>query len=117
MKIRLLAPFILVLFIMRPSFSQGETRKELKAAKDAEGQMQVEKLMDSREFVFIPRTVQPQGGRSINLTSATGFVRYHPDSIESDLPYFGRAYSGAGYTGDGGMKFSGRPEDFTIEKK
>ncbi|MBX9808627.1 MAG: DUF4251 domain-containing protein, partial [Flavobacteriaceae bacterium] len=33
------------------------------------------------------------------------------------LPFFGRAYSGAGYGGDGGMKFEGKPTDYSIEKK
>jgi hypothetical protein len=32
------------------------------------------------------------------------------------MPFFGRAYAGAGYGGDGGLKFKEKPGTFTIEK-
>jgi hypothetical protein len=33
------------------------------------------------------------------------------------MPYFGRAYSGAGYGGDAGLKFAGKPEKYTVVKE
>ena len=37
--------------------------------------------------------------------------------IESEMPFFGKAYSGIGYGGDTGVKFKGKPEEFTVVKK
>ena len=59
----------------------------------------------------------PQGGRSVNLTTRSNFMKFHPDLIESDMPYYGRAYSGAGYGGDSGLKFAGKPEKYTVVKE
>jgi hypothetical protein len=32
------------------------------------------------------------------------------------MPYYGRVYSAAPYTGDGGLKFEGEPQEFKVEK-
>lgn len=32
------------------------------------------------------------------------------------MPFYGRAFSGVGYSADDGLKFTGIPEDFTISK-
>jgi hypothetical protein len=46
-------------------------------------------------------------------------VKFHPDLIEGDMPYFGKASSNVAYSSssEGGLKFEGKPEDYTIEKK
>ncbi len=36
--------------------------------------------------------------------------------IESEMPYFGKAYSSIVYGGDTGMKFKGKPSEFTVIK-
>ena len=114
-KISILA--IIFSIILNPLFSQEKSKRELKEEKKIERQQQVEALVNSREFVFIAIKAQPQGSRSIDLTTNQGKVKFHPDLIESDMPFFGRAYSGAGYGGDSGMKFKGNPEEFTVVKK
>lgn len=114
-KISILA--IIFSIILNPLFSQEKSKRELKEEKKIERQQQVEALVNSREFVFIAIKAQPQGSRSIDLTTNRGTVKFHPDLIESDMPFFGRAYSGAGYGGDSGMKFKGNPEEFTVVKK
>ena len=114
-KISILA--IIFSIILNPLFSQEKSKGELKEEKKIERQQQVEALVNSREFVFIAIKAQPQGSRSIDLTTNQGKVKFHPDLIESDMPFFGRAYSGAGYGGDSGMKFKGNPEEFTVVKK
>jgi hypothetical protein len=43
-------------------------------------------------------------------------MKFSPDLIECDMPYYGRAYSGAGYGGDAGLIFKGKPEKFTVVK-
>jgi DUF917 family protein len=44
-------------------------------------------------------------------------VKYFADSLSGDLPFFGKAYASAGYGGDGGIKFDGKPEIYEISKK
>jgi len=118
MKTRVLFILALSAFITTAGFSQEKTKKELKAEKKIEKQKQVEALVNSKEFLFTARTAMPQGGRSINLTTNPGSVQFHPDMIKSDMPYFGRVTGTAAYgSHDGGMKFEGKPEGYTVTAK
>ena len=106
---------LLTLFVIN-SYSQEKSKQELKEERKIERQKQTEALVNAREFVFTAETAFPTGGRSVNLTSRTNYMKFHPDRIESELPFYGRAYSGAGYGGDTGMKFDGKPEEYTVTK-
>jgi hypothetical protein len=44
-------------------------------------------------------------------------VKFHPDLIRSDMPYFGRVTGSVPYGGGGGMKFEGKPEGYTVAAK
>jgi hypothetical protein len=94
--------------------AQEKSKKQLKEEKKLEKQNQIVLLIDAKEFVFVANRVQPQEGRSINLTSDY-FAEFHPDLIKCDLPFFGRAFS-AGYGNDHGIKFEGKPTVYSIEK-
>jgi hypothetical protein len=95
-----------------------ENKKASKEAQKMELQLQTEQLVNARTFIFIGRTALPQGGRSVNLTTRSNFMKFQPNLIESDMPYYGRVYSGGVYGGsDGGLQFSGQPEDFTVIRK
>ena len=117
MKIKISILVILFSLMMTSGFSQEKSRSEIKKERKLEKQSQIAEMVNAREFVFIGRTAQPQGYRSVNLASNPNFVKFHPDMIEGDMPYFGKAYSGVGYGGDGGLKFDGVPEDYTVEKR
>jgi hypothetical protein len=108
--------FLLFSLAIINSYSQ-ESRKELKERQKIENQKKTEALVNTKEFVFTARTALPQGGRSVNLTTRSNFMKFHPDLIESEMPYYGRAYSGAGYGGDSGLKFAGKPEKYTVVKE
>lgn len=96
--------------------AQEKSKKQLKEGAKLEKQKQMALLVESKEFVFVARTAIPQGSRTINLTTEYT-LKFHPDLIKCDLPFFGRAYSGVAYGGDRGMQFEGRPMDLKIEKK
>jgi hypothetical protein len=106
----------LITFSLSNGIAQEKSKKELKEERKIEKQKQIALLVDSKTFIFEATRVQSQGGKSINLNS-NDRVEFHPDLIQCDLPFFGRAYSGAGYGGEGGMKFEGKPTDYSIEKK
>jgi hypothetical protein len=116
MKTKISVLLVLMSLIMTSGFSQEKTKKEIKAEKKLEKQKQVEAMIDAREFVFVARTALPSGMRSVNLTTNPNYVKFHPEMIESEMPFFGRAYSGVGYGGDSGLKFKGKPEEFTAVK-
>jgi hypothetical protein len=97
-------------------FSQEKSKKELKAERKLEQQKKTEAMVTSKSFVFTGSMAYPQGGRSVNLTTTPNFVKFGPDEIESDMPFYGRAYSGAGYGGPTGLNFKGKPDEFTVEK-
>ena len=106
---------ILCLFAM-PGFAQEKTKKQLKEEKKLEKQKQIEEMVNAKTFVFNARTALPQGYKSINISTSSYFMRFNPDMILSELPYYGRAYSGSGYGGESGIKFEAKPEEFKIEK-
>jgi hypothetical protein len=97
--------------------AQEKSKKQLKEEQKLEKQKQIALLVESKEFVFIVNRVMPQSGRTINLTTEYS-VEFHSERIKCDLPFFGRAYSGAGYGGtEGGIIFEEIPTDYSIEKK
>jgi hypothetical protein len=99
-----------------PAFAQEKTRKELKAELRQEQLRQTEALLNTREFTFIGQTAFLQDGTSVNLTTRSNYVKYHPDLISSSMPYFGKASSNVGLEGDAGIKFEGKPEIYTVKK-
>lgn len=105
---------ILTLFSLN-GIAQEKTRKQLKEEAKIEKQKWIENLVNSKEFVFKADRVIPQGMRNIELIEDYT-VEFHPDTIKSDLPFFGRGFSGIGYGGDNGLKFKGKPKVYTIEK-
>jgi hypothetical protein len=107
---------IILVLIPASLFSQEKSTKKSKEERKLEQQKQTEELVNSKTFVFTGTMAYPQGGRSVNLTTRPNFVKYNPDLIDSDMPFFGRAYSGAGYGGPSGLTFKGNPSEFNVEK-
>ena len=69
--------------------------------------MTVKNLVDSGEFIFHAQTAMPSSGPTKQLTSEYD-VRVSKNSIQSHLPYFGRAYSAPYGSGDGGFNFTSK---------
>jgi hypothetical protein len=98
-------------------FSQEKTRKQLRNEKKIEKQREIEQLINSKEFQFVARNANSQTFRMVDLTTNPNFIKFKADFIKSDMPFFGRGYSGLAYGGsDAGLKFEGKPERFTIKK-
>lgn len=112
--------FLLCLFIlsMAPAvlMSQEKTKKELKEEKRLEQQKQIEAMINDTLFVFSARTTNSTGARGGNLSGDNYYVNFSPALIQSNLPFYGRAYSGVAYGGDTGLRFEGKPTRLTIEK-
>jgi hypothetical protein len=98
-------------------YSQDKTIKATKEERRLERQKQVDEMINAREFVFVPRTAIPTGMSVVNLSLNQNSIKFLPDFIDSYLPFYGRAYRIEGYGTDSGLRFSGKPDKFTIKKK
>jgi len=116
MKTKISVLMVLLLFIGTTLFAQEKSKKQLKVERAIEKQRQIEVMVNAKEFVFVGRTAMPTGFKTMNLTTNTNYVKFHPDRIESYMPFFGTAYSGIGYGGDNGLKFDGKPENYSVTK-
>jgi hypothetical protein len=92
------------------SASSSMSKKE----RDAAAFQDVAELIESGNYMFTVRSASPSGGRTIQITSLYA-LRASDGTYSADLPYFGRAYAG-GYGNEGGITFSGEPEDLQINR-
>ena len=101
-KITLLVLFLAI--ISTAAFAQEKTKK----------QKQIEELVNSKTFVFNATKAFPKDMKPVYLTNS--YMQFSPDQIESHLQYSDMAYSGVRFGSEAGMKFEGKPEEFTVTK-
>ena len=116
MKSKRVLTVLFMVFSIAFSFSQERTKKELRTDRKLEKANQIQVLIDSKEFTFIGRKAIPQGYSAVDLTTNDNFLEFTPTLIKSEMPFFGRGYSGIGYGGDKGLKFEGNPTEFSVMK-
>ncbi|MEO7044556.1 MAG: DUF4251 domain-containing protein [Ferruginibacter sp.] len=94
-------------------FSIVSTVKAQKTVNKKEAE--IEKLVDSRKFLFIATDVSPMTGNTRNLTSEYD-LKILPDTITAYLPYFGRVTSPGIelINGEGGIKFTATNFAYTV---
>nr|WP_315262756.1 DUF4251 domain-containing protein [uncultured Flavobacterium sp.] len=78
-------------------------------------------LVESKEYEFVADVEYPQGFRNIDMTTNSIFLRFQKDTIHSEMPFLGRAYSGVAYSsngggGGGGLDFKGAVKNYFIKK-
>ena len=100
--------FLISLVIHCQGYSQ--TKAEKKAAQEA----QVKQLVESQNFIFLAQTMYPQGGRSRHITGDNYTIVVSKDTIKSDLPYIGKAYSSTPGSTDGGIRFTSVKFDYVL---
>jgi hypothetical protein len=76
--------------------------QDVKQQKENNKEASVKKMIDSKRFQFVAQSAMPMSGQIRQLTTEYG-LSLKNDTLESFLPYFGRAYSatiGSGRRGD-----------------
>lgn len=96
---------LLVLFI----FGSATAQVEIEKAPNS-----IETLLNSKNFEFIANTMIPMSGGTKNLVGSNYSITFTPEMIVSNMPFYGRAYSGMALNRDKGMRFKGKPESFII---
>lgn len=101
-----LRPFLILLFGL----------SMLQQAGAQEGNSTVLKsLLAGKTFVFKAQSAWPLQGTVVQLTQGYD-MKVLQDSINTYLPYFGRAYA-AGYNNEGGINFTSRKFDYKLKEK
>jgi len=100
--------FALIACFQFSSYAQND-KKEQKQAE-------IQKLVQSKKFVFVAQYVNPLGRGTRNLTSVYD-VKLSKDTIISELPYFGRAYVATLNPSEGGINFTSTKFTYTIKEK
>jgi hypothetical protein len=108
---------IILLCFLATTASAQEPAKKTKQELKLEKQKETEELINSKSFIFVARTAFPSGGRSTTISSGASTVKFTPEMIKSDLPFFGTSTRPTGYGTDSGMKFEGKPDEYTMEQK
>ena len=91
---RFLVLVLMSFLFLGSSFAQKKTDKE----------QQIRKIIENKHFKFTARSVTPMSGSTINLTSEYDLI-VDSTSIESWLPFYGRAYQTDYGSTEGGIKF------------
>lgn len=95
--------FFLLLFCFGATYAQDNSAS-VKAA------------IEARQFVFEAETVLPTSGRTRQVGSEGYSVRVSGDSLASNLPYFGRAFS-APLSGEGGIRFISTNYTYAVKNR
>lgn len=82
--------------------------------KTEKTQSSIATLLNSKSFEFIANTAIPLSGPTKNLVGSNYSITFSPEMVISNMPFYGRAYSGMIMGRDKGMRFKGVPENFTL---
>jgi hypothetical protein len=107
---------VLLMFFTVAGFAQEKSKKQVKEEQKLERQKETEVMVNAQSFVFNAKTALPQGYKTVQLNTREYNVNFLPDFIVSYMPFYGRAYSSIGYGNDNGLKFEGKPGEFTVTK-
>ena len=107
---------LILIVLWASGYTQEVSKKDQKEKRKVEKALEIEKLINSRIFVFKASRALPQGMPSIDLTTNPNGVIFKSDTIESYMPFFGRAYH-ADLNGEGGIKFKGTSKEFKLETR
>ena len=111
MKFRnMLRLFMPALLLLSTAIIAQTTKEEKKKAEYE----QLKGIIDARQYIFIAQTATSMGGRLRQLTDEYT-LKIHRDSLEADLPYYGRAYSANPGDLDGGIHFRSASFTYTVK--
>ncbi|MES2063890.1 MAG: DUF4251 domain-containing protein [Bacteroidota bacterium] len=111
--VKILFALFITVTVIAPVHAQSK-----KAIKEAKKVAEIKGLIDAKNYVFQASYMYPSGGGARYLTSPYDLT-VAPDTVEAYLPYWGVAYSGAGYNSsdDNGIKFRSTKFDYKTNAK
>lgn len=108
--------YSLILTMLFGFLSLNLNAQDTKKQKQEATSQHIKAAIESGKFIFKAQSATPSKGGVIQLTSGYQ-VSVVPEEIVSDLPYYGRAFSG-GYVGsDGGINFTSKSFTYSVKSK
>lgn len=108
--------YLLILPLLFAVDSFTAIAQEVKREKQEVNSQSVKAAVESGKFVFKAKSATPSRGGVIQLTSEYE-MSVSPDEIKSELPYFGRSFSG-GYGGsESGITFTTNEFEYDVKPK
>jgi hypothetical protein len=98
----------LIAFACLPLAAAAQHKKDKKA--------QIKSLVEARNYVFKAQTAIPSAGSARQLTSDFD-LRVSKDTIISDLPYFGRAFTAPLNPAEGPLRFTSTDFQYMVLNK
>ena len=87
--------------------------QDSKKTRDSLKTVSVTNMVTAKNYVFEAQSASPMKGSRRNL-SAGYTLEISKDTVISDLPYYGRAYSADYGSSEGGIKFTSTDFEYTI---
>jgi hypothetical protein len=106
-----LVPAVLFLMVLL-----GSTQIVAAQKSDSTKEQAIKALVDNQQYVFYAESVSPMSGRQRFLTSEYT-VAISKDTVVSELPYFGKAYSVSPGSTDGGIKFTSTKFEYKVSPR
>ncbi len=91
--------------------------QESKEEKEKQKARQTKEILDSKKFVFLARFVYPMRGGGRELITSDYDLRVTNDTVQTFLPYFGRAFSAPTNPSEGGIRFTSTDFDYAVATK
>jgi len=99
--------FLLLSFAIGSACGQEEkSRKEKRLERRQNEFLETKELIESKVYTFAAHKANPSGGRQIDLATHIAELTIRKDSVESYLPFFGRAYMASYISTESGVKFN-----------
>jgi len=96
----------------------AQTKEEKKAAKEENVLKEYEamkELINSKQFEFTGEWATSSSGKRVNLISNPTFIKIDDETANAFLPFFGRGFSGSGYSsGSSGIEFKDPLENYAV---
>jgi hypothetical protein len=100
---------VVIAIALLPQTGFAQQKKEKKAAA-------IKNIVEARNYVFKAQTALPASGSTRQLTSDFD-LRVSKDTIISDLPYFGRAYTAPLNPAEGPLRFTSTDFQYAATNK
>ncbi|HUP12832.1 MAG TPA: DUF4251 domain-containing protein [Niastella sp.] len=104
-KYRRFFPLVIIALALFPVTGEAQSKKDKKA--------QLKSIIEAQNYVFKAQSALPMAGATRQLTSDFD-LRISKDTILSDLPYFGRAYTAPLNPSEGPLHFTSTDFQYSV---
>lgn len=105
----------LMIFLLLGQISSGQQpdKKEQREKAASRSFSATADVVSSGNFEFVADRTIPAGGSSISLTTNPNHLSFKGGEVDIWLPYFGIVYAGAGYNQEPGIRYTGKPGNYS----